>query len=131
MSEGTWVSLFSGGKDSVGAYYRAREAGLPVEVLLTVRPVEDSYLYHVPATRLTALAAQSMGLQLRTVDGVPGSGHDSGQRGDEEIEPLEAALADLDAELQGGVAGVTVGAIESEYQASRIEAMCERLGIDM
>lgn len=131
MADGSWVSLFSGGKDSAGAYVRAREDGLSVEQLLTVRPEGDSYLYHVPATDLATLAAESMDRPLRTVDGVPGSGHDSGARGDREIEPLEAALRDLDAEDPGGVAGVTVGAIESEYQASRIRAMCDRLGIEM
>jgi predicted ATP pyrophosphatase (TIGR00289 family) len=54
---------------------------------------------------------------------------DSGAQGDRELAPLEAALADLDAEV--GLAGVTAGAVESEYQTSRIRGMCERLGIDL
>ena len=128
MTDGVWVSLFSGGKDSSWALYRALENDYPVERLVTVHPEGDSYMYHVPATRLASLAAESIGIELVEVepedfgaDDVP----DAGVQGDEELEPLEAALRELDAEV--GVAGVTAGAVESEYQTSRIEAMAERL----
>lgn len=131
MSDGHWVSLFSGGKDSVGAFYRARETGLEVDRLVTVHSEGDSYMYHVPATRLVDLAAESIGVPVTAVEGATVSGHDAESRGDREIEPLEQALAELDADSQDGLAGVTVGAIESNYQASRVEAMCRRLGIDM
>jgi len=47
-----WVSLFSGGKDSSWALYRALEEGLDVSRLLTVHPAGDSYMYHTPATEL-------------------------------------------------------------------------------
>ncbi|MDS0258051.1 diphthine--ammonia ligase [Haloarcula sp. S1CR25-12] len=128
MTDGVWVSLFSGGKDSSWALYRALVNDYPVERLVTVHPEGDSYMYHVPATRLASLAAESIGIPLVEVepddfgaDDVP----DSGEQGDAELEPLEAALRELDAEV--GVAGVTAGAVESEYQTSRIEAMAERL----
>ena len=131
---GSWVSLFSGGKDSSWALYRALERELPVERLLTVHPEGDSYMYHVPATELAGLAAGSIGVDL--VDVHPDefdadSAIDAGAQGDAELEPLEAALRELDADLQGGIAGVTVGAVESEYQNSRVGAMAERLGIDV
>jgi ABC transporter with metal-binding/Fe-S-binding domain ATP-binding protein len=131
MSDGHWVSLFSGGKDSAGALYRAERAGLSVDRLVTVHSDGDSYLYHVPATRLVELAGRSIGLPVTAVEGATVSGHDAATRGDRELEPLEQALADLDATVDGGLSGVTVGAIESEFQADRIEAMCRRLGIDM
>jgi ABC transporter with metal-binding/Fe-S-binding domain ATP-binding protein len=129
-----WVSLFSGGKDSSFALYRAIEEGLDVRRLLTVHPAEDSYMYHVPATELATLAAESIGIELVDVhpeDLAGDAGHDSGPRGDREVEPLEAALTDLADDVPGGLAGVTAGAIASEYQTSRIEALCERLGIDL
>ncbi|MFB6152121.1 MAG: diphthine--ammonia ligase [Haloarculaceae archaeon] len=132
--DGAWVSLFSGGKDSAWALYRALERGLPVERLVTVHPAGDSYMYHVPATRLAELAAESVGVAHVAVepdDFDAGSVEDAGAQGDAELEPLEAALRGLDAELPGGVAGVTAGAVESEYQASRVEAMCDRLGTDL
>lgn len=130
---GGWVSLFSGGKDSSWALYRALEGGLGVERLLTVHPGEDSYMYHVPATRLARLAADSIGIELLEVDsGDVGTDLvDSGARGDAEIEPLERALRALDTDLDGGLAGVTAGAVESEFQTDRIAGMCDRLGIEL
>ncbi|WP_254273859.1 diphthine--ammonia ligase [Haloarcula marina] len=130
MTDGAWISLFSGGKDSSWALYRALERGYPVERLVTVHPEGDSYMYHVPATRLASLAAESIGIPLVEVepdDFEADDAVDSGQQGDEELEPLEAALRELDAELPDGIAGVTAGAVESEYQTTRIEAMAERL----
>ena len=131
---GRWVSLFSGGKDSSWALYRALERGLPVERLVTVHPDGDSYMYHVPATRLASLAAESIDIELVEVepeDFAAAETTDSGAQGDAELEPLEAALRDLDAELSGGIAGLTAGAVESEYQTSRIRGMCDRLGLDL
>ncbi|AFK18798.1 diphthine--ammonia ligase [Haloferax mediterranei ATCC 33500] len=127
-----WVSLFSGGKDSSWALYRALEEGLNVTRLLTVHPSDDSYMYHVPATDLASLAAESTGIELVEVH--PGDleatdVEDSGAQGDAELEPLEAALSDLQSEID--LAGVTAGAIESEFQTNRIEGMCDRLGIDL
>ena len=134
MTSGAWVSLFSGGKDSSWALYQALERDLPVEHLVTVHPEGDSYMYHVPATDLAGLAAESIGIDLVDVhpddfaaDDVP----DAGAQGDAELEPLEAALRDLAAELDGGIAGLTAGAVESEFQTSRIEAMAERLDADL
>ena len=131
-TDDAWVGLFSGGKDSSWALYRALESGLPVRRLLTVHPAGDSYMYHVPETRLAALAAESVGIPLVDVepdDFGADDAADSGAQGDAEVEPMEAALSDLSADLP--LAGVVAGAVESEYQTSRIEAMCERLGIDL
>ncbi len=133
-ADGAWVSLFSGGKDSSWALYRALERGLPVERLVTVHPEGDSYMYHVPATELAALAAESIGIELVDVepdDFEADAATDSSVQGDDELEPLEAALADLDRELPGGIAGVTAGAVESEYQTSRIRGMCDRLNCEL
>lgn len=125
-----WVSLFSGGKDSSYALYRALDRGLPVHALLTVSPPEHSSMYHVPALDVTKYAARSIGLPLHRVaaDVTPDDATIS-EQGDAELAPLERALADLVADE--GVTGVIAGAIESEFQASRIEAMCDRLGLDL
>ncbi|WP_435335101.1 diphthine--ammonia ligase [Haloarchaeobius sp. TZWWS8] len=133
-ADGSWVSLFSGGKDSSWALYRALEEGLPVSHLLTVHPEGESYMYHVPATELTSLAAESIGLPHVNVtpdDFDAMAAEDSGVQGDAELEPLEAALESLRSDLDGGLAGVTAGAIESEYQTSRIQGMADRLGCDV
>jgi ABC transporter with metal-binding/Fe-S-binding domain ATP-binding protein len=131
-TDGTWVALFSGGKDSSWALYRALEAGLPVSHLLTVHPSEDSYMYHVPETRLTGLAAEAVGIdhvEVEAGDLAAPEATDASAQGDRELAPLERALRGLMAEEE--IAGVTAGAIESEYQTSRIEALCDRLGIDL
>ncbi|SIS06415.1 diphthine--ammonia ligase [Natronorubrum thiooxidans] len=133
-ADGTWVSLFSGGKDSAWALYQALEDGLEVSHLVTVHPAGDSYMYHVPATDLAALAADSIGIPLIDVepdDFEADAAADSSAQGDDELEPLEAALVDLDDRLEGGIAGVTAGAVESEYQTSRIQGMCDRLGCEL
>ncbi|NIB98820.1 diphthine--ammonia ligase [Halobacterium sp. R2-5] len=134
MTDGQWVSLFSGGKDSSWALYRALEEGLDVARLVTVHPEGDSYMYHVPATRLASLAAESIGIPLVDVepeDFEAAAATESGAQGDAELEPLEAALRELSDDLDGGLAGVTAGAVESEYQTSRIEAMADRLGCEV
>ncbi|RDI71004.1 diphthine--ammonia ligase [Halopelagius longus] len=131
-ASGDWVSLFSGGKDSAWALYRALEEGLNVTRLLTVHPSEDSFMYHVPATHLTSLAAESVGIEHVEVypdDFDAPNAEDATAQGDAELEPLEAALEELASDLD--LAGVTAGAIESEYQTSRIQGMCDRLGIDL
>ena len=127
-----WVSLFSGGKDSSWALYRAQQEGLDVGRLLTVHPEGDSYMYHTPATHLASLAAKSIDLPLEEVepdDFDAENAIDAGAQGDAEVEPLEAALRDLAEEID--LAGVTAGAVESEFQTSRIEALCERLDIEL
>lgn len=133
-ADGAWISLFSGGKDSSWALYRALERGLDVRRLVTVHPAGDSYMYHVPETGLATLAAESIGIPLVDVEPEDFNAEgveDSSAQGDAELEPLEAALRELEADLEGGIAGVIAGAVESEYQTGRIEAMCERLECDL
>jgi diphthine-ammonia ligase len=130
--DGVWVCLFSGGKDSSWALYRALEQGLPVERLLTVHTTGDSYMYHVPETHLTSLAAESIGIDHVEVTAGDLGGHagsDAGKQGDREVEPLEQALRALQADLD--IAGVIAGAIASDYQTSRIKALADRLGIEL
>ncbi len=130
----SWVSLFSGGKDSSWALYRAQQEGLDVDRLLTVHPAGDSYMYHTPATHLAGLAAESIGLPLVEVEPDDFGADevvDAGEQGDAELEPLEAELAGMAEEPGFDLAGVTAGAVESEFQTSRIEGLCDRLGIDL
>ena len=131
---GAWIGLFSGGKDSSWAVYRALQNGLDVSRLVTVHPVGDSYMYHVPATELAALAAESIGIPLvdvRPDDFEAETADDSGEQGDRELAVLESALRNLESELGGGIEGVVAGAVESEFQTNRIEGMCDRLGWDL
>lgn len=127
-----WVSLFSGGKDSSWALHRALSSDREVSHLVTVHPTEGSYMYHVPGTRLAALAADSIGIPL--VEVIPADldapqAVDAADQGDQEIEPLEEALRTLATETE--VDGLVAGAVESEFQISRIEALAERLDAEL
>ncbi len=130
-----WVSLFSGGKDSSWALYQAIEQKRPIERLVTVHPTSESFMYHMPATELAELAAESIGIPLVDVyptdfEATAESDETAGERGDRELEPLEEALAALADEL-GSIGGVTAGAVESSYQTDRIQRMCDRLGAEL
>lgn len=134
-SDGGWVALFSGGKDSSWALHRALEAGYDVRRLVVVRPPEGSQAYHAPATSVARLAAESIGIP--TVDaGLPSTdieppdlrpAAEDGSVEEVALEPLEVALERLDDEFDGGLEGVVAGVVESEFQADRLRSMCEDL----
>ncbi|AGB39880.1 Dph6-related ATP pyrophosphatase [Natronococcus occultus] len=136
-SEGGWIALFSGGKDSSWALHRALEAGRDVRRLVIVRPPEGSHAYHAPATAVTRLAARSIGIPI--VDaGLPATdleppdlratGRSSATDGTEEFESLEVVLERLDDEFDGGLAGVVAGVVGNEFQVDRLRSLCDGLG---
>jgi len=134
MSEanGGWAALFSGGKESSWALYQALESGRDVRTLVVVQPPETSYIYHAPAQSVIRLAAHSIGLPILDV-GLPVTDMEppdlttvEGQ--ESELEALEPALEGLDAEFDGGLRGLVAGTVTSDYQADRLQSMCDRLG---
>ncbi|MDD1673479.1 MAG: diphthine--ammonia ligase, partial [Methanomicrobiales archaeon] len=111
--------LFSGGKDSSYACYRAME-GEEVVCLITVSPRNpDSYMFHTPNIRWTRLQAEAAGLPLVEVTS-------AGEK-EEELGDLKRALST--ARESYGVEGVVTGAILSVYQASRIQKICKALDL--
>jgi diphthine-ammonia ligase len=111
--------LFSGGKDSTLALHRVSKEHEIVS-LLTVKPNrQDSWMFHHPCINLTPLQAEAMQLPHRTVEteGVK----------EEELEDLQTALTGLREEL--GIEGVVSGAIASQYQRTRIERICGKIGL--
>jgi ABC transporter with metal-binding/Fe-S-binding domain ATP-binding protein len=134
MPAPAWVGLFSGGKDSSWAVYQALEQGLPLRSLLTVHAPPASYMYHVPATQLCSLAAEAMALPLIEVQYAgpdPAIATDAAGQGDAELTAVEDALHSYDDACDGCLAGVTAGAIASQFQTDRIRTMCDRLEIDL
>lgn len=112
------AALISGGKDSSFAIYKALQEGHEVMHLVTIKPANpDSYMFHSANLHLTGLISQACGIPLI-------SATSSGEK--------EKELADLKKALQGlEVEGVIAGAIESEYQASRVRRICDELGMEM
>ena len=112
------AALISGGKDSSFAIYKALQEGHEVTNLVTIIPAnEDSYMFHSANIHLTGLIADACGIPLT-------SQISTGAK-EKELKDLKKALSQLN------IDGVIVGAIESEYQASRVRRICDELGIKM
>jgi len=114
------VSLFSGGKDSAYALWYAQMQGWDVDALVTVFPERpDSWMFHYPALKWTGLQAKASGLRQVCV---PTSGVK-----EQELDDLATALGAL--KMSNGIEGIVSGAIASEYQRTRLDNLCERLGL--
>jgi ABC transporter with metal-binding/Fe-S-binding domain ATP-binding protein len=107
--------LLSGGKDSVYAVYLARQYGWDVkDAIIIVPPSAESFMFHHPNARLASKIAEAMGLNPIVVESSGGP--------EEELGPLRDAISKTDAP------GILTGAIASDYQWSRINMVCEKLG---
>lgn len=112
--------LFSGGKDSTFALWCTQMQGWDVDWLVTVFPEsEESWMFHYPALKWTRLQAQAIGIRQAII---PTRGTK-----EKELDDLSAGLAKLI--HQSGVEGVVSGALASEYQRTRIDNICEALGV--
>lgn len=112
------VSLFSGGKDSSYSTYLALKMGYEIKYLITIAPERsDSWMFHHPCIELTKLQAESMGVKqlMKKTKGEK----------EEELKDLEAVLKSIRNEIDG----IITGAVASKYQKTRIDKICERLGL--
>lgn len=108
--------LITGGKDSTLALHRVLEKGHEVKVLVAMLPRrEDSWMFHYPNIHLVDLFSEAVGIPLvkAETEGIK----------DVEVEDLKRLLETLNVE------GVVSGAIASNYQKSRIDRICNELGI--
>ena len=111
--------LFSGGKDSTLALHLAAEKEEVVCLITVVSKNPESYMFHTPNIDVTALQAEALGLPLISVI-------TEGQK-EEELTELEKAIAEAKSKFQ--IDGVVTGAVESVYQASRVQRICNRLDV--
>ncbi len=111
--------LFSGGKDSTLALHLAAEKEQVVCLITIVSKNPESYMFHTPNINVTELQAEALGLPLVSVV-------TEGKK-EEELSDLERAIAE--AKDKFSIEGVVTGAVESVYQSSRIERICNRLGL--
>jgi diphthine-ammonia ligase len=110
------ASLFSGGKDSTYAAHLASLSGDKVVCLVTMRPrKEDSWMFHTVNVHLSSILAKAIGIENVVVE-------TSGEK-EREVDDLMRALEGLD------VDGIVTGAVASNYQKSRIDGICEELGL--
>lgn len=113
------ASLVSGGKDSIFAAYLASNEH-EIKCLINIRPKRnDSWMFHIPNLHMVPLQAEAMELPLLTFDS-------SGEK-EKELEDIRIALKKAIADY--GIEGITTGALYSQYQKSRIDKICEELGL--
>jgi len=108
-------ALFSGGKDSTYALYLLQQQGWEITSLLTVVPkASDSYMFHYPNIRWTKLHSEALGIPIKYKE--------SQGLKEKELEDIEVLMKGEDTD------GFVCGAIASDYQRSRLDEICHRLG---
>jgi ABC transporter with metal-binding/Fe-S-binding domain ATP-binding protein len=109
--------LFSGGKDSVYACRRAMETDSVVCLITIVSENPESYMFHTPNVRRADLIAEAIGIPQIIWQTL----------GEEEAELSDLRDAIFAAKKRYGIEGVVTGAIESVYQAARVQRICREL----
>lgn len=114
--------LFSGGKDSVYAMYLAKKKGFSIECLISIYSEnKESYMFHTPSIEKTKKQAEVLGIPLIVQE----------TKGEKELELFDLKKAIINAKNNYGIEGIITGAIQSVYQASRIEKICLELGLEV
>lgn len=109
--------LYSGGKDSTYATWIAQHQGWDIATLISILPRNvESMMFHFPNVEWTKLQAQALELP-----------HHSLEAKNDELFSLKEGLAQVKEDL--GINGVVTGAVASDYQKSRIDRLCEDLGL--
>ncbi|MDF0590785.1 diphthine--ammonia ligase [Candidatus Methanocrinis natronophilus] len=111
--------LFSGGKDSVYACRRAMETDTVSCLITVVSENPDSYMFHTPNVGWAELIAEAVGIPQLTWPTL-------GEEGSELADLSDAMAAAID---RYGIEGVVTGAIESVYQAARVQRICRDLDL--
>lgn len=110
--------LFSGGKDSVYASYLAKEEGNELACLITLHSEnQDSYMFHAPSIKKTETQAKVMDIPLLTFE----------TKGEKEKELGDLENAIKEAKKKYKIHGIVTGALHSDYQATRIQKICDKL----
>ncbi|MEM2138865.1 MAG: diphthine--ammonia ligase [Candidatus Woesearchaeota archaeon] len=111
--------LFSGGKDSCYALYKASQYH-QIKCLITLKSKnQESYMFHTPNIDLTKFQAQSLGITqlIKETEG----------KKESELQDLKEAIKQ--AKEFFFIEGIVTGAIESIYQSIRIQKICNELNL--
>jgi ABC transporter with metal-binding/Fe-S-binding domain ATP-binding protein len=113
--------LLSGGKDSIYAGYIAKtKLNRDIACCITIQSDNnESYMFHTPSIAKTKTQADSMNIPLiiQKTEGVK----------EIELDDLEKAINI--AKQKYKIEGIITGAIQSVYQSSRIQKICDKLNI--
>jgi diphthine-ammonia ligase len=109
--------LFSGGKDSTYALYKASKEH-SVECLITMKSLNpDSYMFHTPNIGFVKEQAKALGIPLVFVE-------TKGEK-EKELKDLEKAIKIAKEKYK--IEAIASGALASRYQLERVERICEKL----
>ncbi len=113
--------LFSGGKDSTYAAYLAKKSGYEIGCLISViSSNKESFMFHTPSISNVGKQAEAMNIPLVIAD----------TKGEKEKELLDLKKAIKKAIKKYKIEGVVTGAVESVYQASRVQKICDQLDLE-
>jgi len=110
--------LLSGGKDSMLALHQTINEVVVLITAFSTNP--DSYMFHSDAVSLVELQAKALGKPLIKFK----------TRGIKEEELIDLREAISQAKQDYNVEGVVSGAIASDYQKQRVDAICQELGLE-
>lgn len=114
--------LFSGGKDSTYAAWLARDYGHELGCLISMDSEnKESFMFHTPSIKKVEAQASAMEIPIIIQK----------TKGEKEIELKDLEKAIKKAVKEYGVEGVITGAVESVYQASRVQEICNKLGLEV
>jgi len=113
--------LFSGGKDSMYAAWLTKKCNYDISCLISLwSGNKDSFMFHTPAIELTKKQSELMDIPLIVQETV----------GKKEIELRDLEKAIKLAIKKYKIDGIVTGAVESVYQASRVQKICNKLKIE-
>ncbi len=113
--------LFSGGKDSVYSAFLAKKAGYKIACLISILSEnKESYMFHTPSISCVKKQAEVIGIPLIIWK----------TKGEKEKELLDLENAIIKAKKEFGIQGILTGSVESVYQASRVQKICNKLGLE-
>jgi ABC transporter with metal-binding/Fe-S-binding domain ATP-binding protein len=115
------AALYSGGKDSTFALYKAMKEGHQVSCLITMLPdKDDSLFFHYPNAYCTLYQAECLGLPL-----VSTKARCQGRK--EELDALQQALSE--AKQTFAIDGIVTGGLASKFQQENFQQICDKLDL--
>jgi len=111
--------LFSGGKDSCYAMYKAMQDNEIVCLISIISKNKESYMFHTPNIHMVDLQAEAINIPLMKF----------ATKGEKELELKDLKDAIKQAKEKYQFEGIVTGAIASAYQANRIQKICDELNL--
>ncbi len=120
MKQKKCAILFSGGKDSAYAAYLAKQKGYELACLISIfSKNKESYMFHTPSISETKKQAEIMNIPLLKEE----------TKGEKELELEDLEKAIKKARDKFNIDAIVTGALHSDYQASRIQKICDKLNL--